>query len=322
MSAISRHERVDPLFREFQEEVVAMLARHEGSIERFRDDRWEYKAGGGGQSRVLDGGNSLERAAVHFSHITGASLPSAATQHRPRLAGAPFRALGVSVIVHPRNPYAPTSHCNVRYLEVAPEEGSEVCWFGGGFDLTPFYGFQEDCRLWHQEACDACLPFGGIELYRRYKDWCDRYFYLAHRGEPRGIGGLFFDDCVLGTFECTFEFVAAVARCYLRAYDAILTRRLPLVWGPRERAFQLYRRGRYVEFNLLYDRGTRFGLESGGRTESILASLPPLARWTYDSCPDERAEKNLKEQYLQVQDWLVSGGGQSGTPPVGGVPGH
>jgi coproporphyrinogen III oxidase len=310
-----RHELVDPLFRTFQEEIVAMLVRHEGTSERFCDDRWTYPSGGGGRGRILDEGRILERAAVNFSHVQGESLPPAATRRRPRLAGSPFRALGVSVIVHPRNPYAPTSHCNVRYLEVTPQDGPEVFWFGGGFDLTPYYGFEEDCRLWHEAAFDACAPYGDAALYRRYKAWCDRYFYLPHRREPRGIGGLFFDDCMLGTFERTLGFVAAVARAYTRAYDTILARRLPVPWGPRERSFQLYRRGRYVEFNLLYDRGTRFGLESGGRTESILASLPPLARWVYDASPDEGAEADLREHYLCARDWLGLGVGDPGAEP-------
>jgi coproporphyrinogen III oxidase len=311
MSDPQRHERVDPLFRAFQEEAVAMLTRHEGAGEGFRDDSWNYPNGGGGRGRVLDEGRVLERAAVNFSHIEGTSLPAAATRRRPQLAGAPFRALGVSIIVHPRNPYAPTSHCNVRYLEVLSAKGEEVFWFGGGFDLTPCYGFEEDCRLWHEAALEACRPYGGVALYRRYKAWCDRYFYLPHRREPRGVGGLFFDDCVLGTFERTLDFTAAVARAYLRAYDAILARRLAFPWGPRERTFQLYRRGRYVEFNLLYDRGTRFGLESGGRTESILASLPPLARWAYAASPDDAAEATLRERYLCARDWL--GLGDEGT---------
>ncbi len=308
MSDPRHHERVDPLFRALQEEVVAMLARHEGTEEGFRDDRWEHPGGGGGRGRVLDEGRILERAAVNFSHIEGALLPAAATRRRPHLAGAPFRALGLSVIVHPRNPYAPTSHCNVRFLETTSKEEPETLWFGGGFDLTPCYGFEEDCRLWHEAALDACRPYGGLELYRRYKDWCDRYFYLPHRREPRGVGGLFFDDCMLGTFERTLDFVTAVARAYIRAYDAILARRLPFPWGPRERAFQLYRRGRYVEFNLLHDRGTRFGLESGGRTESILASLPPLARWVYAPPAEEHAEADLLGRYLRPRDWLGLGG--------------
>ena len=253
---------------------------------------------------MLSEGAVFEKGGVNFSDVRGASLPASATAHRPELAGGSFRAMGVSLVIHPKNPYVPTSHANVR-LFVAYKDGVEpVWWFGGGYDLTPFYPFAEDCEHWHRVARDACAPFGD-EVYSRYKRWCDEYFYLRHRDETRGVGGLFFDDLNEWEFEQCFAFVRSVGDSYLRAYRPIVQRRKSTGYGEREREFQLYRRGRYAEFNLVYDRGTIFGLQSGGRTESILMSLPPLARWSYDWSPEPgSAEAELYEHYLQPRDWL------------------
>ena len=236
--------------------------------------------------------------------MQGDSLPGSASAHRPELAGRGFQAMGVSLVIHPHNPYVPTSHANVR-LFVAEKPGAPpVWWFGGGFDLTPYYGFEEDCRHWHSVSREACAPFGD-DVYPRYKKWCDDYFYLPHRDEPRGVGGLFFDDLNEWDFATSFAFVRAVGDAYLQAYLPIVQRRKDHDWGERERQFQLYRRGRYVEFNLVYDRGTLFGLQSGGRTESILMSLPPLVRWQYDYRPEPDSEEaRLTEYFLQARDWL------------------
>ena len=250
----------------------------------FREDSWERPGGGGGRSRVLEEGAVFEKAGINFSHVYGEGLPPSATAHRPELAGRTFQAMGVSLVIHPRNPYVPTSHANVRFF-IAEKAGAEpVWWFGGGFDMTPYYGFDEDCVHWHQTARNACQPFGA-EVYPRYKQWCDAYFYLKHRNEPRGIGGLFFDDLNEWGFEQSFAFMRSVGDHYLPAYRPIVSKRKALPYAEREREFQLYRRGRYVEFNLVYDRGTLFGLQSGGRTESILMSLPPLVTWRYDWHP-------------------------------------
>jgi len=271
----------------------------------FREKRWNREAGGGGITRVLEGGAVIEKAAVNFSAVSGEGLPAAASAARPALAGRSFRAAGVSVIVHPRNPYAPTSHFNVRCFMAEKTGDPPVWWFGGGFDLTPYYGFEADCLHWHRTAREACLPFGE-DLYPRYKKWCDEYFFLPHRGEARGIGGLFFDDYDAGgDWERAVGFARSIGDHYPRAYLPILKRRIHHSWGRRERAFQLYRRGRYVEFNLVYDRGTLFGLQSGGRTESILASLPPEVRWRYDWHPESGTpEARLTDHFLQPRDWL------------------
>jgi len=270
----------------------------------FAEDSWEREQGGGGRSRVLEDGSVLEKAGVNFSHIHGDRLPGSATAARPELAGRGFEALGVSLVIHPRNPHVPTSHANVRFF-IAEKAGEEpVWWFGGGYDLTPYYGVEEDCIHWHRTARDICRPFGE-DVYPRYKQWCDEYFYLKHRNEPRGIGGLFFDDLNQWGFERSFAFMRAVGDSYLDAYLPIVKQRMNTPWEERERDFQLYRRGRYVEFNLVYDRGTLFGLQSGGRTESILMSLPPLVKWRYDWQPESgSAEARLYEHFLKPRDWL------------------
>ncbi len=271
---------------------------------RFYEDLWEYQTGqGGGRTRVIAEGEVLEKGGVNFSHVRGDKLPPSATAQRPELAGRSFQALGVSLVIHPRNPYAPTSHANVRLL-VAEQAGEEpIWWFGGGFDLTPYYPFREDILHWHRTAKAACDPFGE-DVYPRFKKWCDEYFYLKHRGETRGVGGLFFDDLNAWGFERCFEFMRSVGDHYVPAYLPIVERRKDLPYGEREREFQAYRRGRYVEFNLIYDRGTLFGLQSGGRTESILMSLPPVARWGYNWRPEPGTPEAHLYEYLRPRDWL------------------
>tara|TARA_R110002110_G_scaffold333755_2_gene544699 strand:+ start:280320 stop:281231 length:912 start_codon:yes stop_codon:yes gene_type:complete len=296
-------EAVKAYLLQLQQTICDTLAAEDGSGDFIVDD-WQRPEGGGGRSRVLAGGAVFEKAGVNFSHVMGDSLPPSATAARPELAGRSYQAMGVSLVIHPLNPYVPTSHANVRMF-VAEREGSEpVWWFGGGYDLTPYYGNREDCRHWHQVAADACAPFGD-EVYPRYKQWCDEYFHLRHRGEHRGVGGLFYDDLNEGGFERCFGFMRAVGDSYLPAYVPIVQRRKDQPWGERERQFQLYRRGRYVEFNLVFDRGTLFGLQSGGRTEAILMSLPPLVRWEYNYQPEPgSAEAELTDYYLQHRDWL------------------
>jgi coproporphyrinogen III oxidase len=288
-----------------QDRICAALEQDDGR-ERFREDAWDRPEGGGGRSRVLADGAVFEQAGVNFSHVFGKQLPPSATAHRPELAGRGWQALGVSLVIHPRNPYVPTSHANVRFF-VAEKEGAEpVWWFGGGFDLTPYYPFDEDAVHWHRVAKTACEPFGQ-DYYPRFKKWCDEYFYLKHRGETRGIGGLFFDDLNDRGFAHSFSFLQSVGDRYLDAYRPIVQRRKDTPYGERERDFQLYRRGRYVEFNLVYDRGTLFGLQSGGRTESILMSLPPLVKWRYNWRPDPGTpEARLYEDFLRPRDWLAS----------------
>ena len=284
---------------DLQDQICTAIEQCDGGA-RFVEDKWER-----GRSRVMTDGALIEKGGVNFSHVQGDSMPASATAHRPELAGRSYQAMGVSLVIHPLNPYLPTSHANVRFF-VAEKAGEEpVWWFGGGYDLTPYYGFEEDCVHWHQVAFDACKPFGD-DVYPRYKQWCDDYFYLKHRDEARGVGGLFFDDLNEGGFERCFAFMQAVGNSYTDAYLPILERRRDTPWGERERAFQLYRRGRYVEFNLVFDRGTLFGLQSGGRTESILMSLPPLVRWEYNWQPDEgSAEQALYTQFLPPRDWLA-----------------
>ncbi len=296
-------EAVERYLRELQDRLCAGLEALDGEV-RFREDVWERAAGGGGITRVLESGRVFEKAGVNFSRIEGTALPASATARRPELAGRAFTATGVSLVVHPLNPYVPTSHANVRCF-VATRPGEEpVWWFGGGYDLTPYYGFVDDCEHWHRVARRACEPFGA-GVHPRFKRWCDEYFYLKHRGEPRGIGGLFFDDLDHGGFARCFEFLRAVGDSYLDAYAPIVQRRAPLPWGQRERDFQLYRRGRYVEFNLVHDRGTLFGLQSGGRTESILMSLPPLVRWDYDWHAEPGSpEAGLLADFLQPREWV------------------
>jgi len=285
-----------------QDNICATLENIDGSS--FIEDNWIRSEGGGGRSRILENGAVIERGGVNFSHVFGSNMPASATAHRPELAGRNFQALGISLVVHPRNPYAPTSHFNVRFFIAEKENSEPIWWFGGGFDLTPYYGFDEDCQHWHQTAKSACDPF-GTNVYPNYKKWCDEYFYLKHRQEPRGIGGLFFDDLNQWDFEKCFAFMRSVGDHFLKAYQSILQKRKNTPYGDRERNFQLYRRGRYVEFNLVYDRGTLFGLQSGGRTESILMSLPPLVRWQYDYQPEPHTpEAKLYDYYLQPKDWL------------------
>jgi coproporphyrinogen III oxidase len=292
---------------DLQDRICAAIAgiEAEDGAEHFQEDLWERPEGGGGRSRVLSGGAVFEQAGVGFSHVFGPGLPPSATVNRPELAGRSFQALGVSLVFHPKNPYAPTTHMNVRFF-IAEKEGHEPAWwFGGGFDLTPYYGFEEDCIHWHRTAREACAPFGP-EAYPRYKKWCDEYFFLRHRNEPRGIGGIFFDDLAEGGFERSFAFLRSVGDHFLPAYLPILRRRKDMPHGDRERDFQLYRRGRYVEFNLVWDRGTLFGLQSGGRTESILMSLPPLVRWRYNWRPEPGTpEARLYEEFLKPRDWAT-----------------
>jgi coproporphyrinogen III oxidase len=288
---------------ELQDRICSALEAEE-SGSRFHRDAWNRGEGGGGITRVLLDGQVFEQAGVGFSHVEGTALPPSSTARRPELAGRAFSAMGVSAVVHPRNPHVPTSHMNVRFL-VANDAGGQppVWWFGGGFDLTPYYGYHEDCVAWHRTARAACAPFGA-EVYPRLKAECDAYFFLKHRNEPRGIGGLFFDDLDLWGFKGSFDFVRRVGGAYLDAYVPIVRRRRETSYGEREREFQLYRRGRYVEFNLIHDRGTVFGLQSGGRTESILMSLPPRVRWRYDWNPEPGTrEAELYEDYLRPREW-------------------
>ncbi len=286
-----------------QDNICVVLAEEDGGKE-FTEDSWEREGGGGGRSRVMQEGAIFEKAGVNFSHVFGDGLPISATAHRPELAGRSFQAMGVSLVIHPHNPYVPTSHANLRFFIAEKENTDPVWWFGGGFDLTPYYGFDEDCVHWHATAKDACESFGE-NIYPRYKKWCDEYFYLKHRDEPRGIGGLFFDDLNEWGFDKCFAFVQAVGDSYISAYRPIVNGRKDTQYGERERDFQLYRRGRYVEFNLVFDRGTLFGLQTGGRTESILMSLPPLVKWRYDWQPEAGSkEAELYERYLKAKDWV------------------
>ncbi|MCH2170591.1 oxygen-dependent coproporphyrinogen oxidase [Myxococcota bacterium] len=287
----------------FQDQVCEALEAQDGEA-RFRRDEIERPGGGRSRPRVLEGGPVVERSAVNFSHTLGNQLPPAATERRPELAGGTYEAVSTSLIVHPRNPYAPTSHANFRFFSASKEDVEPVWWFGGGFDLTPYYGFDEDVVHWHTVARDACMPFGD-DLYARCKAACDAYFTLPHRSEPRGVGGLFFDDFETGGFETAFGFVKAAAGAYLDAYLPILERRKHTPYSDRERSWQLLRRGRYVEFNLIHDRGTRFGLQAGARTESLLASLPPEVRWEYDHRPEPGSpEARLLDHYLVPRDWV------------------
>ncbi len=297
-------DKVQSYLMGLQDNICQTLGAEDGKA-AFLEDEWQRPEGGGGRSRVLTDGAIFEKAGVNYSHVEGASLPASASAHRPELAGRSFQAMGVSLVIHPHNPYLPTSHANVR-LFVAEQPGEEpVWWFGGGFDLTPYYGNEEDCRHWHQVSKSACDPFGA-DVYPRFKQWCDDYFYIKHRREPRGVGGLFFDDLNEWDFDTSFAFMRSIGDAYLQAYLPIVQRRKDQAYGERERQFQLYRRGRYVEFNLVYDRGTLFGLESDGRTESILMSLPPLVRWEYDYQPAAGSEEaRLTDYYLTGRDWLA-----------------
>jgi len=285
-----------------QNRICQMIESEDGGAS-FVEDKWEHNEGGGGVTRVITAGNVIEKGGVNFSHVQGQQLPQAATVKRPELADASFQALGVSVVMHPHNPYAPTAHMNVRFISVEKPGQEPHWWFGGGFDLTPYYGFEEDCVHWHQTAKTACDPFGA-DVYAKYKKWCDQYFFLKHRNEPRGIGGLFFDDLNEGGFPRSFAFMQSVGDHFIAAYQPILARRKNTDFGKQERDFQLYRRGRYVEFNLLYDRGTLFGLQSGGRTESILMSLPPMVAWQYSFHPENSSkEAKLYTDFLRPREW-------------------
>ncbi|MCP4877080.1 MAG: oxygen-dependent coproporphyrinogen oxidase [Gammaproteobacteria bacterium] len=297
-------EAVVSYLNRLQASITGELQTIDGKVE-FKVDSWQRETGGGGRSMVLRDGAVFEQAGVNFSQVYGDNLPASATAHRPELAGRIFRAMGVSLVIHPHNPYIPTSHANVRFF-VAEKAGEDpVWWFGGGFDLTPYYGFDEDCVHWHRIAKQACDPY-GIERYTEYKKWCDEYFYLKHRGEARGIGGLFFDDLNHPDFEQAFAFMRSVGDHYIPAYKPIVERHRVDEFGEREKNFQLYRRGRYVEFNLVYDRGTLFGLQSGGRTESILMSLPPVVNWRYNYQPEAGSEEaRLTNYYLKPRDWLA-----------------
>ena len=286
-----------------QDRICEELAEEDGSA-TFREESWDREQEGGGRSRVLENGAVIEKGGVNFSHVFGSQLPPSATAARPELAGRSFQAMGVSLVIHPKNPYVPTSHANVRFFVAEKDGEAPVWWFGGGFDLTPFYGFEEDVVHWHQTAKTACDPFGE-GLYAEFKRWCDDYFHIKHRDEPRGVGGLFFDDLNRFDFETSFALMRSVGDAYIPAYRPIVARRKDHEYGDRERQFQLYRRGRYVEFNLVYDRGPLFGLQSGGRTESILMSLPPLVRWDYDWHPQpDSAESELYRKFLIHREWL------------------
>ena len=300
-------DEVAQYLRRLHDELTAAIEAADGAG-RFRRDTWRRAEGGGGETRVLRDGAVFEQAGINFSHVRGAQLPASATAQRPELAGASFEAMGVSLVVHPRNPHVPTSHANVRFIVASPAHEPAAWWFGGGFDLTPYYPRDEDVLHWHRTARSACEPFGA-DVYPRCKDWCDRYFYLKHRNETRGVGGLFFDDWNEAGFERSFAFMQSVGNFYLPAYLPIVERRKDTPHGDRERHFQLYRRGRYVEFNLVYDRGTLFGLQSGGRTESILMSLPPIARWEYEYTPEAGSPEARLREYLCPRDWLGASGG-------------
>jgi len=305
------------IVREFlvdlQDRICAALEEVDGKA-RFVEDAWRRGDEsapstssallGGGRTRVLRDGAVFEQAGVNFSEVSGARLPASATAHRPDLADAPWTAMGVSLVVHPNNPCVPTTHMNVRFFQAHVASGERNWWFGGGFDLTPFYPFDEDVRHWHEVAREAVTPFGD-DLYPRFKQWCDEYFFLKHRGETRGVGGLFFDDLNAGGFERCFGIARNVGNAFIDAYLPIVQRRKATPFGEREREFQLYRRGRYVEFNLVYDRGTLFGLQSGGRTESILMSLPPRVRWQYGYAPEAGSAEARLAEYLKPRDWLV-----------------
>lgn len=289
--------------RDLQDRICTALAAADGGA-AFAEDTWQRAGGGGGRSRVIKRGALFEQGGVNFSEVHGAALPPSASAHRPELAGAPWSAFGVSLVLHPTNPYVPTTHMNVRYFQARPEGRDPVWWFGGGFDLTPFYPFDDDIRHWHAVAQRTCAPFGD-SVYAEHKTWCDRYFHLKHRNEARGIGGLFFDDLNAWGFTRCLAYTRAVGEAFLDAYLPIAARRRDMPWGERERDFQCYRRGRYVEFNLVWDRGTLFGLQSGGRTESILMSLPPQVRFEYGYAPEPGSAEARLAEYLRPRDWLT-----------------
>jgi coproporphyrinogen III oxidase len=290
-----------------QNNITDALCDLDNTLE-LQEDEWQREEGGGGRSRVMRDGHVFEQAGINFSHVFGDELPASATAHRPELAGRKYQALGVSLVIHPANPYVPTTHMNVRFFiaqkkNINKKDNDPIWWFGGGFDLTPYYGFEKDAKHWHATAKDACVEYGE-DIYPRYKKWCDNYFYLKHRQEARGIGGLFFDDLNEWEFDKCFAFMRSIGDAFLPAYVPIVERRKDIEYDEQQRQFQLYRRGRYVEFNLVYDRGTLFGLQSGGRTESILMSLPPLVRWQYDWQPEPGTpEAELYEKFLKPREW-------------------
>lgn len=296
-------DHVKQYLLQLQDNICTTLRSLDGQGS-FDHETWSHPEGGGGLTKTFVNGRVFEKAGVNFSHVQGQTLPPSASAHRPELAGRTFTAMGVSLVIHPHNPYVPTTHANVRFFVAEKEDGSHVWWFGGGFDLTPYYGFDEDCQHWHRTAQRACQPFGE-EIYPRFKTWCDRYFYLPHRQEARGIGGLFFDDYHEQDFDYSFKLMQSIGNHFIEAYAPIVERRKDHLFGAREKNFQCYRRGRYVEFNLVYDRGTLFGLQSSGRTESILMSLPPEVHWTYNWHPEAMSpEERLYTHYLPARDWL------------------
>ena len=296
-------EQIKAYLIQLQNIICSSLEALDGSAQ-FKEDVWQRPSGGGGITRVLSKGAVFEKGGVNFSHVTGDNLPASASAHRPELKGRDFNALGVSLVVHPNNPYVPTAHANVRFFSAHKENEAPIWWFGGGFDLTPYYGFVEDCEHWHRTAKEACQPFGEA-VYPHFKKWCDEYFFIKHRKEARGIGGLFFDDLTEVSFEHSFGLMRSIGDHFIKAYAPIVERRKTIPFGTREKAFQNYRRGRYVEFNLVYDRGTLFGLQSEGRTESILMSLPPEVHWQYDWHPEKSsAEEELYKKFLPARDWI------------------
>ena len=296
-------QKVKDYLLDLQNRNCDLIEKQDGTA-KFREDAWERAEGGGGRTRILQSGKVFEQAGVGFSHVFGDQLPPAATTQRPDLAGRSFQAMGVSLVIHPNNPFVPTSHCNVRFFIAEKENEEPVWWFGGGFDLTPYYGFKEDAEFWHQTSKKACDEVDK-SLYPKFKKWCDEYFYIKHRNEARGVGGLFFDDFNEGGFENSFKLFSSVGDHFLRAYLPIVEKRKDHAFNEKHRNFQLYRRGRYVEFNLVYDRGTLFGLQSGGRTESILMSLPPNVRWEYDYSPEAGSEEEkLYTDFLPAREWI------------------
>jgi coproporphyrinogen III oxidase len=293
---------VQNYLKNLQNQICDSIQAHEPS-KQFISDSWQRAQGGGGMSRVLEGGSVIEKGGVNYSYVAGDVLPMSATAIRPELAGRSFQAMGVSVVIHPKNPFVPTSHFNVRFFVAETPNQAPVWWFGGGFDLTPYYGFTEDCVSWHQIAKAACEPFGE-HFYSRFKAWCDEYFYIKHRNEARGIGGLFFDDFNELSLEQSLQFIQSIGTAYQKAYSPIIEKRKNTVYSEKHREFQLYRRGRYVEFNLLYDRGTLFGLQSGGRAESILMSLPSVVHWNYNWQPESGSEESiLYTDFLPIKNW-------------------
>jgi coproporphyrinogen III oxidase len=301
MSTININVVVEFL-KSLQDQICSALEVADGSG-KFIEDNWQRAEGGGGRTRVLTNGSVIEQGGVNFSVVSGDKLPPSATAHRPELAGRKWQACGVSLVIHPKNPFIPTSHANIRFFIAEKEGEAPVWWFGGGIDLTPFYPFKEDVVHWHQTAKDICEPFGD-DVYPKYKKWCDEYFHLKHRNETRGVGGLFFDDLNKWEFDKCFDYMKAVGKGFLDAYIPLIEKRKATPFDDNHRQFQLYRRGRYVEFNLVFDRGTLFGLQSGGRTESILMSMPPLARWEYNFQPEVGSPEAALQDYLVPQDWL------------------